>query len=68
METSIGSLSETNKQLGASGLVEIGDSAVGSHELSEHRERLPSKAFTLKYRHADHAHPLANRKRLPAPI
>jgi hypothetical protein len=68
MKTSMRPLPETNKQLGASGLVEVRDSAVGTDELSEHRKRFSQKKYTLKDWDTDDAHPLANRERLAASI
>ena len=67
MKTSVWPLPETNKQLGASGLVEVRDTAVGTDELSKYWKRL-SQQCALKDRYTDDTHPLANRERLPAPI
>ena len=68
MKTSMRPLSETNKQLGASSLVEVRDSAIGTDELSEHRKRLSQQECTMKDRDTDDTHPLADRERLSAPI
>jgi len=68
MKPSMRPVPETNKQLGASSLVEVRDTAVGSDELSEHRKRLSQQECATKNRNADDPHPLADRERLPAPI